>query len=466
MPAIPLAKGYNKRSQNQPVRLFNMFFEADPTNLKDQVALLSRAGLDPVGSAGAGFIAGLIRREDTNDSVVGVSGEFFFAVTPDGTVTMGSGGIVGSTRVRMATDGSNTMIVRSGAIYCKPLSGAVATIAMPDDRAAYDVVFLASRFWIASEDGRVYFTNPGETTVDALNYFTAETSPDALIGVGVDGDQLVLFGRSSIEWYYMTSDVDLPAQRIQGRRSTAGLASVYSLATTDAGLAWVGDDGIVYRSGDLPIPISDPSIAEAVRRARPRINTDDPATTMSGWSFALEQHAFYVLDLPGEGSFAYDFATNQWSEFGTVDQPLFLAGCGAKQADGRWIVGSTFSSDIHAIDPDTYDDAGAPLVRRFPGLTRTDQNLRFSNVQVDCSVGGAGLDYPGDNPKLAMHYSDDVGKTWVDWSYASLGRQGSRQKPRFKFPRGQRPGTRIWEWRMSDAIPFTAHGATYNEPVV
>ncbi|PIB91289.1 hypothetical protein CSW62_06690 [Caulobacter sp. FWC2] len=442
-----------------------MIFEADPTNVDDQVSMISRPGLSYLGNAGGGFIAGLIRRENANDDVFGVSGEFYFAVSSSGAVSVGSGGISGSSRVRMATDGANTMIVRSGTLYCKPGSGPLDVVALPDTSQASDVVYLAGRFWVSIKStGRVYFTNPGETTIDPLNYFTAESSPDAIQGLGVDDDQLMILGRSSIEWWTPTGDPDLPAQRVVGRHSPAGLASVFSLATTDAGLAWVGDDGIIYRSGGIPTPISQPDIAEAIARGRLIANDNDPATTLNGWSFTLEQHVYYVLDVPGEGTLAYDFTTGQWSDFGTNGKSLFMAGCGAKLAKGKWITGGSFDSKIRQITPTALTDDGTPLVREFFGLTRSRTTLRFSNVFTECSVGGAGLAYPSDDPKLAMRYSDNEGKTWSEWQYASLGRQGQyNRKPTFKNPTKMRFGTRIWCWRMSDPVPFTVHTAGYNE---
>ena len=466
MPAIALGKGRSKRAENLPIRLSNMLFEADPTNVDDQTSLISRHGLNLLGDAGAGFIAGMIRREDANDSVVGVSGEFFFAVTDSGVSVAGTGGISGTGRVRMATDGSNTFIVRNGMLYNKPLSGSVVAVAMPDGRKAYDVVYMGARYWIASEAGRVYFTQPGEVTVDPLDYFTAETSPDPLKGIAVESDQLVLLGSSSIEWWYQVPDPDLPATRTVGRRSTAGLASVFSMATADVGLFWVGNDGIVYRSGSLPVPIGDATVTEAIARARPILDESDPEKTLSGWFCAMGDHGLYHLDVPGEGTHVYDLLTGQWTDFGTSDRPLYMAGCAAMRR-GRWLVGGTFDSKVRELRQDRYKDDTGPLIRRFPGLSRAKQNIRFSNVQVECSTGGAGLDYPGDNPQLAMRYSDDGGKTWSDWDYASLGRQGDyRRKPRFAGPRGLRPGTRIWEWRMSEDLPFVAHTASYNEPVV
>lgn len=468
MPAIALAKGRSKRREDLLIRPFNMVFEGDPTNLDDGFSIMGRPGLQLLGNTGVGFIAGMIRREDGNDSVVGVTGEFFFAVNPQGAISLGGGGISGTERVRMATDGANTMIARNGTLRLKPQSGVATVVAMPDGLAVADVVFLAGRFWIATKTlGRVYFTVPGEVTIDPLNYFTAESSPDAVIGLGVDNDQLNIFGRSSIEYWFPTADPDLPAQRIEGRRAPAGLASVFSLATTDVGLCWVGDDGIVYRSGSLPVPISTPDVAEAIKRGRAKINNDDPATTLNGWSFTMDQHVYYLLDVPGEGTLVYDFLTGQWSDFGSSGLPLMMVGCAAKLSAGRWVAGGTFDSKLQLISADTYKDDDRPLVRRFSGLTRVTANQKFANVQVNCSVGGGDLSYPTDNPKLAMQFSDDDGKTWLGWSFASLQRQGVYNKrPTFKNLRGMRPGTRIWEWRMADPIPFTAHAASYNEGVI
>lgn len=466
MPALPIAKGRCVRRDNTPIRLVNAYFEQDPTNVRDQVSMIGRPGLLPFVTLGSGPVVGMIRREDDDDTLLCVGGTSVYALSPSGTVSAAGVDVLGTGRVRMATDGVNTMIVRAGVLYLQAGTG-VTAVEMPDDIGVIDVVFLAGRFWIATElDGRVYFTVPGETTVDALNYFSAESAPDPLVGLAVAGDELVLLSRSSVEYWQPTGDQYLPAQRSIGRASKVGCASVHSIALGDT-TAWVGDDCMPYRSGDaLPVPIGDPGMVEIIRRARAALDPDDPTKTLGAWSFAKDGHSFYVLDVPGFGTHAYDFTTGQWCEFASLGRDLFNACCGAKISDGRWVVGSTYEARVRLFAPEALDDDGSPLVRIYPALLPVDSSSRCDNLIMKCSVGTASLDYPSDNPKVAARVSRDDGKTWSDWNYASLGQQGSyNRKPVFKGIGRMSPPSQLFEFRFSDPLQFTLHGVRYNEPV-
>lgn len=467
MPALPLAKGYYRRLDNTPVRLVNAYYEQDPTNLKDQVSLISRPGMAPFATAPAGaYVAGLLRREGADGGLLCVSGENAYAISALGVVTNAGTGVLGAARVRMATDGTNTMIVRAGAIYLQQ-GVAVSLVEMPDDIMALDVAFLAGRFWIATElDGRVYFTVPGETTVDALNYFSAESAPDPLVGIAVSGDELVFLGRSSIEYWNPTGDQDLPAQRIIGRASKVGCASVHSIAGEDLA-AWVGDDCVVYRSGDaLPVAIGDAGLTEIIRKARPTLDETDPLKTLTGRAFSIEKHSFYLLDVPGFGTYAYDFTTGQWSQFTSHDRDLFAGGCFAKLSGGRMAVGGTYDAKVRLFTPDARSDDGAPLVRVYPAVLPVAVRSALNNIVLSCTVGSADLAYPVDNPKVAERHSRDEGKSWSDWKYASLGRQGAyNTKPTFKALGRMEPPHMAVEFRVSDPIEFTLRSADYNVPV-
>lgn len=466
MPSLPIAKGYCRRRDNTPIRLVNAYFEADPTNVRDQVSMIGRPGLLPFATLAGPSVAGMIRREDEGDSLLCVSGTSAYAVSTAGAVTAAGTGLAGTGRVRIATDGANVMIVRAGVLYLQT-GTTVSAVEMPDDIQVMDVVFLAGRFWIATAlDGRVYFTVPGETTVDALSYFSAESAPDPLVGLAVSGDELVLLGRSSVEYWTPVADPDLPATRVLGRASKVGCASVHSIALGDLA-AWVGDDNQIYRSGDaLPVPIGDAGMVEIVRRARPALDATDPAKTLGGWMFSADGHTFYVLDVPGFGSHAFDFTTSQWCEFASIDRALFNASCGAKLSEGRWVVGGTFDGKLRVFAPDALNDDGDPLVRVYPALLPIRETARCDNVILECSVGGASLDYPVDNPKAGLRFSRDDGKTWSDWAYARLGLQGEyEQRPAFKGLGRMAPPSQLFEIRVSDPIVFTLRAARYNEDV-
>lgn len=194
MPSLPLAKGNYQRFDNTPVRLTNAYFEQDPTNVRDQMSLIPRPGLATFATLAGPSVAGMIRREDSDETVLCVSGTVAQVVSPEGIVTAAGTGLTGTNRVSMAADGANIMIARAGLLYVQT-GTTVTLVEMPDDILVLNVVFLAGRFWIATElDGRVYFTVPGETTVDALNYFSAESAPDPLVGIAVSGDELILLG--------------------------------------------------------------------------------------------------------------------------------------------------------------------------------------------------------------------------------------------------------------------------------
>lgn len=466
MPTASIAKGAYRRRDNTPIRLINAYFEQDPTNVRDQVSMIGRPGLLPFATLPGPSVAGVIRREDDADGLLCVSGTSAYAVSTAGVVAAAGTGVAGSGRVRMATDGTNIMIVRAGVLYLQT-GTTVSPVEMPDDIEVRDVVFLSGRFWIATAlDGRVYFTVPGETTVDALNYFSAESTPDPLVGLVVAGDELILLGRSSVEYWTPVADPDLPASRVLGRASKVGCASVHSIALGDIS-AWVGDDNQIYRSGDaLPSPIGDAGMVEIVRRARPMLDAADTSKTLGGWMFVADGHSFYALDVPGFGTHAYDFTTSQWCEFATVGKAQFNASCGVKLSEGRWAVGGTFDGKLRVFSPDALDDDGDPLVRVYPALLPARQNDRLDVVMLEGSVGTASLEYPVDNPKAAIRLSRDNGKSWSDWAYTSLGLQGDySRRPAFKGLGRMEPPSHLVEVRVSDPINFTLHSIIYNEEV-
>lgn len=465
MALIALARGYYDRQDNVPTPLVNMYYEADPTNLKDGTSLISRPGQAAFLDTEQDFIAGLIRREDANQTALAVAGTNAYIVEDSGLTSAGTG-IAGTSHVRMATDGANIMIAREGILYLQSDTTATA-VEMPDDVPVIDVVYLAGRFWIGTtDDGKVYFTVPGETTVDPLNYFSAENSPDPLVGLAVDGDVLMLLGRSSIEYWNPNADPDLPATRQEGRKSLVGCASVHSIASTDVGVAWVGDDGIVYRSSDLPSPISDASFAEMIRQARGELDDTDITKTLLGWTYTLEQHVFYVLNIPTKGTFAFDFSTNQWSRFETIGQDVFGVTGAIKYKDGEWICGGLYDGKIRYLTPDAETDDGTPMVRQFPALVPVNSPTRCDTLALECTVGAAALTYPDDNPKIAMRWSDDRGNTWSQWRYTNLGQQGRYTTTPYWTRMGsmRNPG-RLFEFRTSANRTFTVRSGRYNEPI-
>lgn len=461
MPAIPLALSAYQRADLPKIPLTNMFYEKTPANLEDQVVLMARPRLKQFAVAGDGPQRGLYRQGGViDDQILSLSGADLYRIEPSadgiGTPTL-IGAVDGDGRMS-AEGNASTVVLTAGETVYSTDGTTLDVIAVPDDQHVIAVDTLNSYFLFQIKDsGRFYWSAIGGTTIDALDYATAESQPDHTTTLKVVGDVLWLVGRLSLEAWQPTGDLDLPFQRITGRtfgigcvaRDTAQKLSVGGVDT----MCWVGADGVVYRLSPNPVRISDYSMEERIKRA-------DPASlyaTTARWT----GRDFYILHIPGEGSWACDLSTGFWDEWASFDRDLFR---GAVQTVGPFdqsLLGDDESGVVWELSDMRRTDGDDPVVFEFSGLLETvDAPTRCHNVMLDCSTGLA--PDPDKDPMISLAYSEDRGNTWQDTQDQPLGRQGERVK-RVMWPRLgliKRPG-RVHRWRTSE--PITVRKARYNE---
>lgn len=146
-----------------------------------------------------------------------------------------------------------------------------ATVSVPDGDGVISVAVIAG-FTICviaqnqEKNGRFYWIEPGETTIDPLNFATAERSPDPVWAAVVVGDQFWLPGASTTEVWYPSGEGAAPFLRQQGRLFDKGVWEGTVLQVKDSVMA-VGNDGTVYRIDDQPVVVSTPGIAQRLREA-------------------------------------------------------------------------------------------------------------------------------------------------------------------------------------------------------
>lgn len=146
-----------------------------------------------------------------------------------------------------------------------------ASVSVPDNDGIISVGVIA-RFTICvvaqgeGKNGQFYWIQPGETTIDPLDFATAERSPDPVWSVNVVGDQFWLPGPSTTEPWYPTGDPLAPFLRQQGRLFDKGVWEGTIIQIKDDVMA-VGTDGAVYRIGASPVVVSTPGIAQRLREA-------------------------------------------------------------------------------------------------------------------------------------------------------------------------------------------------------
>lgn len=469
MPDVLLGTAAFERSEAPKVTLKNMYYEAAPANLEDQVSLIPRPRLKQFATAGVGPMRGLYRKGgvlanvNLSGSILALSGSELYRVTQTGLPGVGTATFIGAVDGpdHMKAEGdANVVVFCCGTALYSTDGTALSVITMPPGFSAYAVDSLSSRFLICSDIGRFYWTGVGTTTISALDYATAESQPDVLINLKVIGDELWLFGRLSIEVWQPTGDLDLPYQRITGRifgigitaRETAQKVNVDGNDT----VCWVGTDRRIYRTAPNPVRISDHGMEERLK------NVADPRSLyaeVDNW----DGHDFYTLHIPGQGSFTYDLGTKEWHERTSYGHPLFRGAVSAVGPNNQPLLGDDSSGVLWEMSDAVRTDGADPVLYEFTGLLEVPgAPVRCNNLSLDISTG-LNPD-PEADPTISMAWSQDQGRTFGAEAVQRLGRQGQMRDVVAWTRLGlmRRPG-RILRFRTTE--PATVRKAKYNSPI-
>jgi hypothetical protein len=76
--------------------------------------------------------------------------------------------------------------------------------------------------------------------IDGENFANAETAPDGLLDCKVVRDSLFLLGQSTIERHEVTTDPDLPFQKIPHTTQARGVIATGCCCEADNTLHWIG----------------------------------------------------------------------------------------------------------------------------------------------------------------------------------------------------------------------------------
>lgn len=458
---LPLAKGEYVRNDNTPTQLTNMLYETDPTNIKDQVSLISRAGYDTWSTIGT---SGIRMMQYQRFSASPGLGPYIYLVTNednfykvDDTGTANQIGGNGTAPYRFMTSSRTQLLLSGGELAYS--DGATLT---PISRAFMDGsdtgmswTFGGYALVIQAGSERFYWSAPGEfQTWDALSFAAAESQPDGLSFIFSLGDYLYPGGSKAIEVWSLSTDPDAPFVRVRGRVFGCGISGGLAIFENEIAF-FVGGTGGVWRLTGEVQKISPEWVDGIV----------NPSVIASAYTYSYDGHAVYILNgtLPtGEQwSLVFDAGTNQWSVFKSHNSDRFEPN-GVVLLDGRRpMLSSPITGKIYEQKTSAVEDNGNPIVREFTGLLATDASVRIDNVILDCSVGAGTETY---NPQIELRWSDDRGNRWTTWVAKSLGLIG-RYRERVLWTRlgvARRP-SRLFHWRYAGRTGFTARRASFNE---
>jgi hypothetical protein len=276
MTKVPLGVGstVRNRADAPPISLINRFFESNPANLEEQVALIERPALVELLDAGSGPGRRLYTEPGFSDGdLFHVSDESLYKHhrEDDGSITTTLiAGTIGNSPYAPDIAATPERLFITDQILLQWTDGAssLATIVTPDDIPMISLdVFNGYVLCVQSDSDRFYWIQPGAIIIDPLDFATAERFPDKILQVRVVGDEFWLLGEKSIEVWRATGDGDAPFQRIEGRAYNFGVFGGTGVRMKDTSVMLVAHDGTVFGVAGTPTAISNPSIAEQTRDA-------------------------------------------------------------------------------------------------------------------------------------------------------------------------------------------------------
>ncbi len=445
MAYISLGKGAYRRDDGDlpEFRLINLYPEETPAHEQGTV-LLSRPGLVEHHDFGTGPVLGLFQQDGAvSANLLTVAGGFLY----DNTTSIGA--IAGTSLARWAAT-EEEVLVTAGKTLMRYDGSAIAASGFAGDCAA--VFHLDGRFLgIREGTGEFYYSDVLDgSSWGALDFYTAESSPDLLIDGVIVGDELWLFGSQSTEVWTGTGDSTDPYGRIEGRNYSKGVLNAGAVTLFDNTAAWVGHDGIVYRGDARPIRISDHGIEERI--------ANSTACYLS--AYIESGHSFLVLRTD-QGTFAFDAATSAWCEFQSYQRDNFRGHVCAEV--GRTVYwGDDTSGQVFTFTRSVYTDDGATLTGLFTGAIPLIDPVTVDVASLAVAVGVT-ADYTS-TPTVEMRTSRDGGHAWTDWDPASLGAVGAFRTIASWRALGMfdAPGA-MFEFRITDPVLRRVSGIRVND---
>lgn len=458
------------RSKNfDAQRCINMYPQVSSSGTsKTPAKLMSAPGLKVWADMRNTVVAGIRGMIKFNEATLFiVAGTEVFRADVDG-VTAHIGSVDSlNTPVSMASNGIQVMAVTGPNGYIiDPVLNTVVAYVDPSFVGADAVCFEAGSFVFNEYNApRFWATNQYSTIIDPLWFATAEGSPDALVTLAVNLQEVWLFGTETTEVWANSGGTDFPYARVPGVVIDQGCAAKNSVVRLDGSLIWLsandrGQGQVFQTSGFIPGRISTHSLEEKIADYA---KIDDAVA----YAYQQEGHSFYVISFPSQNvTWAYDTITSTWSQRAYLEQSgtfsRHRSDCQAFFSRSN-LVGDWNNAIVYEMSTAYYSDNGNPLVRvrAAPHVASGFQKIGHNNIQFDIETG-VGLPVgQGSDPQLKLRWSDDNGHSFSNQRTASIGKIGEYRK-RVRFLRLGQSRDRVYEISFSDPVPFTLLGAHLN----
>lgn len=443
------------------VNLFPIISETGTS--KSKIALRLTAGLEEFATIGGGPVRCCIEADGRS---FWVSGDTLYEVDSGGTPTSRGTLLTATSRCTINYNGTQLFIVDG-------LYGYIFTLATNAFAQISDIDFPSpavfgtyqDNYFIVVKGGtaQLYISAIGDgTSWDNLDFITAESAPDDLVGAISDGVNVWAMGQTTVQPFQNTGAAAFPFEPIPGAVIQSGCAAPFTAIIFDNALTWMGQDdrggAIVWRAeGYRAIRISTQAIEKKIAES------DNPVESYA-YTYYEQGHAFYCLQVKSlTTTLVCDAATgNMWHEKSyrnpiTNMDEQHRASCHVYFNNVN-LVGDRELGIVYRQSLYIYDDNGDEIVRvRISPHNQDEKRLiTFSVFELDIEPGRANQ---GEDPNIMMRYSDDGGFTWSNERWVSAGKVG-KYKQRARWTRCGSARDRVW-WVSFSNGSFTQINDAY-----
>ena len=375
------------------------------------------------------------------------------------------GTISGIGRVSMADNGTQLMILvpgGNGYIFTAD-PDLLVQITDADFTASGNprqVVFLDGYFICTTDQGDTFIVsaiNDG-TSWNALDFGTAESSPDSGVTPFVFKNQLYIAGERTIEAFQNIGGADFPFQR-SGLFFDRGITSEFAVANTSEAVVFLGageseEPAIWALGGTTMEKVSTKAIDQILSRL-----SEAELAAVFAWSYGQAGHYFVGFQLP-DTTIVYDLSTGRWSDrqsrvmSGTSWDIISHRAASYLACYGEIFCGDTEDGRIGILDADTYAEYGNDIVRSVT-LQPFQNNMKPMflpeiEATVESGVGTATLD-----PQISFSISRDGGKNFADPRSRGMGKIGEYNRRAIWRRNGRSARFDVYRFEMSDQVKPT-----------
>ena len=291
---------------------------------------------------------------------------------------------------------------------------------------------------------KLYWTPLGTAlTISALDFKSAESSPDPIVSqISFNSELLIVGGESTETWDTSGSDA------VYTKTSAAidyGCLATHSLQKSANSAFWLAKDKqgqaiVVQLQGHSARRISDRSQEERFEGIE--------LAGATAFTYSDGGQSFYCLNVPAlDTTLVYDETYRQWHERaewnGTYSK--WRPTCHAA-AYGKHYFGA--GDDLYILDRNvhTYGDDVKRRQRIAPVISSPSRDrVFFPSFELVCDKGTGG--------QAMLRWSDDNGAKWSNWHYRFVGATG-QYKHRAKWDRLGSAYDRVFDLVMTDPVAY------------